>query len=189
MSYGVVHTSNLSGCDCYSFINTSTDIENGSLVTKGDLLDSERDIYECAAPATDTLGSLPVYLVANPAWNYDDSRAINQNEEEYINTKGKAFRVYELKPNKRYRVSANMLTGTVKEGAFIGLADGSYKGTITEIAPSNSAFVGKILKVDPIGFDYAVGSSGVSSGLGESATGGVIPNTQKFVLIEVVKNS
>ena len=38
MAYGVVHTTNLSGCDNYSFQYTA-DIENGALVAKGDLIE------------------------------------------------------------------------------------------------------------------------------------------------------
>lgn len=189
MAYGVVHTSNLLGCDCYSFINEDVDIENGSLVTKGDLLDGERDIYKCAAPATATLGTAPVYLVANPAWSYDDCSITNQNEDAFINKAGVPFRVYELKPTKRFRVSVGMLTGTVKKGSYVGLANASYKGAVTDAAPTGSAFVGKIIAIDDIGFDYCVGSAGTTSGSGDNATGGVIANTQKFALIEVVSNS
>lgn len=189
MAYGVVHTTNLSGCDCYSFMNADSDIENGSLVTKGDLVEGERDIYQCAAPATATLGTSPVFLVANPAWNYDDCSVINQNEDNYINKAGKPFRVYELKPNKRYRVSVGMLTGTVAAGSYVGLSNGSFKGAVTTSAPTGSAFVGKIISIDSIGFDYAVGSAGITSGSGKTATGGVVQNTQKFALIEVVQNS
>lgn len=189
MSYGVVHTTNLSGCDCYDFISADVDIENGSLVTKGDLMDGERNIYECEAPATATLKEKPAYLVANPAWSYDDCRVTNQNEDEYINKQGVPFRVYELKPNKRYRVSVGMLTGTVEVGSYVGLANGAYKGAVTKTAPEGSAFVGKIIAIDSIGFDYAVGSAGTTSGSGKTATGGVIANTNKFALIEVVSNA
>lgn len=188
MAYGVVHTSNLSGCGCYNFYNAETDIENGSLVTKGDLVANERDIYTCAAPATATLATAPVFLVANPAWSYDTSKVTNQNEDEFINKKGRAFRVYELKPYKRFRVSVGMLTGTVEVGSYVGLANGSFKGAVTKSAPTGSAFVGKIIAVDSIGFDYAVGSAGTTSGEDEDATGGVIANTEKFALIEVIQN-
>ncbi len=184
MSYGVVHTTNLSGCDCYSAINETTDIENGSLVVLGDLKDGERDIYLCDAPTAAQLAATPVHLVAHPAWKYEDHSVTCQNEDEFINKKGKPFRTYELKPFKRYRVSVDMLEGTPAKNHYIGLKAGSFKALVSEKAPAGSAFVAQIIALDSVGFDHAVGSGGKVSG----DSGGVVVNKHQFAVIKIVKN-
>lgn len=180
-NYGVVYTTNLSGCDNYSF-QSAVAIENGSLVTKGNLVANEREIYEAVAPATATLATEKVYLVANPAWSYDDSYAKNQNEDQFINVAGNSFRVYELKANKRFKVTDYSITpidGTtpVAVGQYVGLANGSMKPVASVAKPAGSAFVGKIIAVDQTGFGYSVGSAGT------------VNTITKMVLIEVVANA
>lgn len=168
--YGVVYTTNLSGCDNYSFQST-TDVENGALLSKGDLVTGEREIYVAGTDETK-----PAYLVANPAWSYDDSYAKNQNEDQYINVAGKAFRVYELKPNKKFTVTDYSITaaaGTLVEGATINVTGGK----LTTATVATSAFVGKVRKIDTTGFAYSVGSAGT------------VDTTTKMVTIEVVKNA
>lgn len=187
MVYGVVHTTNLSGCDTYSFQATS-DIENGALVTKGDLVNGERDIYVANTPATVTLATEKVYLVANPAWDYDECKITNQNEENYINKAGVPFRVYDLKPTKKFRITNYSITGDVAEGKYVGLSNGSSKMTVSDDAPTGSAFIGVIRNVDTIGFPYAVGSGGEPVTVGSENMGYAIDNRATMVTIEVVKN-
>jgi hypothetical protein len=170
VKYGVVHTTNLSGCDNYSFQSTA-DVENGSLLSKGELVAGEREIY-----AAGTDNTKPAYLVANPAWSYDDSFAKNQNEDQFINPLGKAFRVYELKPNKKFKITDYSITaadGTLIVGATVAVVGGK----LTTVATAASAFQGKVIAIDTYGFGYAMGSVGT------------INTTTKMVTIEVIKNA
>lgn len=50
-NYNVVETTNMWGSKCLSFQATS-DIENGMLVAKGDLVTGETDIYTASVPTT-----------------------------------------------------------------------------------------------------------------------------------------
>ena len=69
--YGVVETTKITE-PCFDF-KAVNDIENGSVVKKGNIVTGEKAIYTAEVPAvTDE-----VYLVANPAWSYDDSRIVN----------------------------------------------------------------------------------------------------------------
>ncbi len=169
MAYGVVHTTNLSGCDNYSFQYTA-DIENGALVAKGDLIEGERQIYAAVLDAKE-----PAYLVANPAWVYDDSTYAKKQEDAYINKAGKAFRVYELKANKKFAVTSYSIVGgeTVKIGDELGVtAAGKLSNAVTD-----SALIVKVTAIDNYGFPYAVGSAGT------------VDTTVKMVTVEVVKNA
>lgn len=169
MAYGVVHTTNLSGCDNYSFQYTA-DIENGALVAKGDLIEGERQVYAAALDA-----SAPAYLVANPAWNYDDSTYAKAQEDAYINKAGKAFRVYELKANKKFAITSYSIVGgdTVVIGDELGVtAAGKLDKSVTD-----SALIVKVTAIDNYGFPYSVGSAGT------------VDTTTKMVTVEVVKNA
>ena len=165
-NYGVVHTSNISG-RCYSFVHTA-DIENGYLVSKGELATGEREIYN-AGFATDA----PAFLVANSAWVYDDSTYAKKQENAYINVANKAFRVYELNKYDRFKVSAVAIDGSdIAVGDSVGM---SATGKITKDA--TSTFVGKVIAIDTYGFNYNVGSAGQ------------VDTSDKFYLIEVVANA
>ena len=169
MAYGVVHTTNLSGCDNYSFQYTA-DIENGALVAKGDLVEGERQVYTAVLDAKE-----PAYLVANPALIYDDSTYAKRQEDAYINESGKAFRVYELKANKKFAITSYSIVGGegVKVGDELGVtAAGKLSKDVAD-----SALIVKVTAIDNYGFPYAVGSAGT------------VDTTVKMVTVEVVKNA
>lgn len=167
MAYGVVHTTNLSGCDNYSFQYTA-DIENGFLVAKGEPVTGEREIYQAVLDAAE-----PAYLVANPAWLYDDSTYEKKNEDAYINKADVAFRVYELKPNKKFAVTSYTIDGDdIAVGDTLGVsATGKLDKTV-----SDSALLVKVRAIDNYGFPYNVGSAST------------VDTTTKMVTVEVLQN-
>ena len=173
MAYGVVYTTNLSGCNNYSFQHTA-DIENGTLVAKGELVDGERQIYKAELDA-----SKPAYLVAHPAWNYDDSTYDKKQEDAYINKANKAFRVYELKPEKKFAITSYSIYNgesvydTVAKDDVLGV---NAKGQLDK-SVADSALLVKVEAVDNYGFAYAVGSAG------KVTTGA------KMVTVRVIQNA
>ena len=169
MAYGVVHTTNLSGCDNYSFQYTA-DIENGTLVAKGDLVTGERQVYQAVLDA-----SKPTFLVAHPAWNYDDSTYLRAQEDAYINVANKAFRAYELKANKKFAITSySVVNGdAVVVGDELGV-DATGK---LDKAVADSALIVKVTAIDNYGFAYAVGSAGT------------VDTNAKMITVEVVKNA
>lgn len=177
--YTVVETTKLTG-DCYSF-QFNADIENGGLVTKGDLVSDELEIYNAALPATATLKTEPVYLITQPAWTYDDNKTVDKNEENYINPKNRSFRVQKPLPTNRFKISDTGIekiddNTALAVGQFVGLAEGTSKPKASAATPTDSAFVGKIIDVTDVGFAYSVGQAGN------------VGAVTKKVLIEVVKN-
>ena len=176
--YGVVETTKITE-PCFDFKATA-DIENGSIVKKGDLVTGETHIYKAEVPAvTDE-----VYLVANPAWSYDDSSVINQNEDEYINAKGVPFRGYAMKKDNKFTVLDYSITvdagSTLAKDDYIGvdgttnkLKDlGSSKPTMSDLG-----FVGIVREIKKYGFAYCTGTTGN------------VGSTGKKVVIEVLKNT
>ena len=190
MAYGVVETTKVSG-RCFSFYNASTNIENGWVVKKGapkqttvgSTTVDEREIYTVAVPTAKDR----VFLVANPAWSYDDSRVVNQNEDNFINVAGVPFRGYALNKDDKFGVSDYTITPVSSEtaiavGDYIGIDGTTMKlKDLGTTAPdfTAKAFVGIVREVESYGVELLVGA-GLPDGL--------IGNVGKKVVIEVLQN-
>lgn len=176
--YNIVETTKVSG-RCFDFV-ADTDIENGSLVAMGDLVEGERNIYKAKVPAAGD----EVFLVANPAWDYDDSRTVNQNEDNYINKADTPFKVYGLLAINHDMFGVEDYGITVDASSEIAVGDYvTVDGTTVKIkdvgttAPAATAgFVGKVVEIEEYGFAYTTG------------TAGNVGKTGKKVIIQVVKN-
>ena len=148
MSYMVVETTLVDGARLFSLQSTK-DLQNGAVVGKGDLVTGEREIYNAI---DDVAGGK--YLVANPAWSYDDSRLVNQNEENYINKKGIAFRAYRLEKDMKYKISNVDETFSVGDYVKYNATAGKYE------KDSSNASGLKVVAVEEVGFPYCIGSIG-----------------------------
>ena len=148
MSYMVVETTLVDGARLFSLQSTK-DLQNGAVVGKGDLVTGEREIYNAI---DDVTGGK--YLVANPAWSYDDSRLVNQNEENYINKKGIAFRAYRLEKDMKYKISNIDETFSVGDYVKYNDSTGEYE------KDSSNASGLKVVAVEEVGFPYCIGSIG-----------------------------
>lgn len=176
-NYNVVETTKVSG-RCFDFIYNK-DIENGSLIAKGDLIDGERNIYEAKIPEVGD----EVFLVANPAWSYDDARIVNQNEDAYINVANKPFRAYGLVAHNHdkfavedYGINA---ASTIAVDDYVTVDGTTVKiKDVADSAPTDSTtgFIGKVVEIEDYGFAYCTG------------TAGNVGKTGKRVVIEVIKN-
>ena len=148
MSYMVVETTLVDGARLFS-LQATKDIQNGAIVGKGDLVTGEREIYNAIDEVTDGK-----YLVANPAFSYDDSRLVNQNEENYINKKGIAFRAYRLEKDMKYKISNIDETFSVGDYVKYNATAGKYE------KDSSNASGLKVVAVEEVGFPYCIGSIG-----------------------------
>lgn len=177
MAYGIFESTNIKGKNL-SFVYNA-DVENGALVHKGELVTGSKDIYNAVVPMANTIADTKVYVVGNPAWNYNTESVINQNEEEFINKAGKAFRVYELEATDKFAIADYGITPIdvstpIAVGQFVGLESGSAKPIASATEPTGSAFVGKVIAVRNLGAVYHVGQT--------------VDQRMNKVIIEVVKN-
>ena len=169
--YGIFESTHITGRN-FSFVS-DVDLENGMLVHKGELIPGSKDIYEALIPTAVTIANEPVFVVGNPAWNYDTSSKVNQNEDMYYIKAGKVFRVYELNRNDKFGIADYGIEGTPVVGQFVGLQAGSAKPVAAATAP-NTAFVGKVIQEVDMGHEYFVGQT--------------VDNRIKKIRIEVVNN-
>lgn len=187
--YGVVETTKITEI-CYDFVNDTTDIENGWVVKKGDIVTGERNVYTAEIPAaTDK-----VYLVANPAWSYTNIPS-EQGEENFINVKKKVFRGYGLAPTNKFGVSDYTITPVasttpIAVGDYIGVDGSTMKlKDLGTTEPTGVGFYGKVTEIEDYGIFPCINVATVTSPSGTPPTGGgEIVAEGKKVIIEVVKN-
>lgn len=146
-SYMVAESTNLTGARIFSLQSTK-DLQNGAIVAKGDLVTDETSVYTAS-----DYTSGDKYLVLNPAWSYEDNRLTDQNEENYINEAGVAFRAYKLKKDMKFKISNISETFNVGDEIEYDAATSKYKkGTSTGL---------KVVEKEEVGFPYCIGSIGV----------------------------
>ena len=134
-------------------------------------IEGERDVYEAA-----TDYSAGMYLVANPAWNYEVYKATDRNEENYINKAGIAFRAYRLEKDMKYKVYNLDLATPFVVGDGVKFEGGKYakdEGGSPKL---------KVVAVEEVGFPFCVGSGGTEV----SGYGYAVGETMKKYTIEVV---
>ena len=168
--YMVAESTFLPRSVCFS-LQSDTDVENGAIVGKGDLVEGETSIYEA-----ETDYSTGMYLVLNPAWSYDTSRMVNQNEENYINKAGVAFRAYRLEKDMKYKVYNIDAAAPFNVGDGLKFEGGKY------VKDDGGSPKLKVVAVEDFGFPFCVGSQGTLNGDYGYAVGEVM----KKYTIEVV---
>lgn len=147
-NFMVAESTNLTGARIFS-LQATKDIQNGAIVGKGDLVSGEDQIYTALDDYTDGM-----YLVLNPAWSYDDSRMVNQNEENYVNKAGKPFRAYRLEKDMKYKVYNIEETFEVGDVVKYDAATGKY-------AKDADGSL-KVERIEENCFPYCIGSYGVT---------------------------
>jgi len=152
--YGIFESTHITGRN-FSFIS-DVDLENGMLVHKGELVDATKEVYRAIIPTAATIANEPVFVIGNPAWNYDTSSIVNQNECKYFIPAGKVFRVYCLNTNDKFGVADYGITGDPVVGEYVGLAPDSARPVASATRPTG-AFVGQVVQIVDMGYDYFVG--------------------------------
>lgn len=158
MAYGIVRTDNMYGTDVRAALasvkymgadgKTPTEIENGSVLKLGNLIDGEREVYiGSQIAANDSLND--IVLIASPEVMYDERK---KNLDEYINDAGKICRGYRFHSGDIFSVTKSVLAGaeTPAKGNIVELAAGT-KLNVVASATSGSTVVGKIIAVDIVG--------------------------------------
>ena len=152
--YGIFESTHITGRN-FSFVS-DVNLENGMLVHKGELVDATREVYRAVIPTAATLDNEPVYVIGNPAWNYDTSSIVNQNECKYFIPAGKVFRVYSLNATDKFGIADYGIEGEPVVGEYIGLEADSSRPIASATLPTG-AFAGRVVQIVDMGFDFFVG--------------------------------
>ena len=120
-SFMVAESTNLTGARIFS-LQATKDIQNGAIVTKGDLVTGEKSVYKA-----DDYTAGDKYLALNPAWSYDNNRMTDQNEENYVNKAGVAFRAYKLEKDMKFKISNIAETFSIGDEIEYDAVSGKYQ--------------------------------------------------------------
>jgi hypothetical protein len=182
-NYTVVETSKIAavrgGGHIYSLISDD-EVQNGHIGFVGDLAADVEGLetHEFVVPSAATIGKKRAVLVANPEWDYDETRRSNQALYNYINEADKPFRAYGLMEGDMYAVSAPGIDADEPVvGKYVILADGKTTvKMVEEAATAGQGFVGRI-----------IGSA--KRGLGWTTKGGRVYGRPYIVyFIEILRN-
>ena len=102
---------------------------------------------------TATIGKQVPVIISNPAWNYDESRVVNQRADRYVIEANTMARGYQMMPLDTFALSAEAIDGTPAVGKYLVLANDSDKLKVSDTA--EGAFVAEIYGTHNRGVSFA----------------------------------
>lgn len=133
-------------------VRHSADMDNGSIINLGDLIANETELRAVSVPATATLGTAEVLLVASPEVNYEVGKGL----KDFTNKANKPARAYHLVPGDIFTVTYGAITCLANDvpvkGNYVTSANTSIKLTEAN-ALGNNRFYGKIIELTTLGYD------------------------------------
>ena len=192
MAYGIVRIDKVRSCyvghlESVQFDGTVTTtifpqnkIENGMICNVGTLLTGEREIKEMVVPATATLATAPVYLIAVPEINYTQTKKTDASLQNFATSTDEPVRAYSLEQGDIFSVSQDMITALANNtpvvGNYVVAANGVLKLKEAATLAGTEKFAGKIIEKQTLGTTTYVGGSGA------------IARPITFYAIEVISN-
>lgn len=127
----------------YYVSTTATAIQNGQMVTIGDLVSGEREIHKLATPAAT---STYFGLVCTPEVMYDEKKQL----DEFENAADTIVRVGILQKGDIFSATAEAFDATPTVGKLVELAAATTMKVVAT-ATASSTQVGKIVAIDTVG--------------------------------------
>lgn len=119
----------------------ATDIENGSIVTLGDLIEGEMHLYQAQPLAGE---ADEVWFVDGVPLVYDESATMGK--DDFINEAGKAFRVRKPMVNDIFSISTSMISLIGADPVVGNLVESVAGNKVQEVASATAtaSFVARI---------------------------------------------
>lgn len=136
-------------------VQHDADLEQGSIINLGALMTGEREIRAVAEPATATLGTAEVLLVASPEVLYESGKSL----ADFVNKADKPCRAYHLTVGDIFTVSDSNITGTTVKDQYLIPADGSFKLTAAADLTGNTKFAAVVLEKGTLGYAGAASTT------------------------------
>jgi len=126
----------------------SVDLDNGSIGVISGVVTGERELKTLIAPATATLATDEMLLIAAPEVMYLPGTTL----QDFYNVSGAPTRAYHLHPGDIFTVADSNITGTTILNQWVSPANASYKMAISATLPT-TRFIGQIIEKGTIGFN------------------------------------
>ncbi len=153
MAKGIFIAENMQSTKLASLLRSGQqepNIENGMVVTLGDLIDPERDLYATAPVAANTDD---VYLVDGVELQADEQ--LTKGLDDFENLAEKPFRLRKGVAYDRFSVSTSVLDGTPVEGKFVETPATGNKLKVVDTPTEGASFVAEIQNI------YVFGTRGI----------------------------
>lgn len=153
MAKGIFIAENMQSTKLASLLRSGqqeTSIENGMVVTLGDLIDLERDLY---ATEPVTANTDDIYLVDGVELQADEQ--LTKGLDDFENPAGKPFRLRKAVAYDRFSISTSVLDGTPEKGKFVETPASGNKLVVVDTPTADASFVAEIVDV------YVFGSRGI----------------------------
>jgi hypothetical protein len=132
-------------------VQHTADLDNGSVVNIGNLVAGERELLAVAVPATASLGTAEVLLVANPELTY----YVGQTMQDYYIPANTPARAYHLHAGDEWTVSSAAIDGgaAVAIGSYVVAQNGSTRllAQVAQPVAGANRFVGEIVESNYLG--------------------------------------
>jgi hypothetical protein len=151
MAYPIVNLDKLQATKSGNLesLKHSADVPNGSVAHVGTLVAGERDLFNLVVPATATLQTTEVVLVASPEVLYLPGKSL----EDFVNLAGIPMRAYHLDRGDIFTISDDGIDGATVEGQYVIPQNGSLKLVAAADLTGNTKFAAKVIKKTTIGFN------------------------------------
>jgi hypothetical protein len=124
------------------------DLPQGSAVNLGALVTGSREIYTAGQPATATLGTAEVLLVASPEVMYEAGKALG----DFTNKAKKPCRAYHLTEGDVFTITDDGLDGTTAVDKYLVPKNGQFKLAVAADLSGNTKFAAIIIEKGTLGY-------------------------------------
>lgn len=136
-----------------SVSNLTTDVEQGSFINLGALVVGEREQYNIATPATATLATEEVLLVAS----VEELYIPGQTKKDFVNAAGRVARAIHMAIGDYYKISTQQIdniptTLSTAVGGYITVQNGSVRATWSATLPTGVRFIAEVANIDTVGY-------------------------------------
>lgn len=130
-------------------VRHSAELQNGMVCNLGALVNGEREVYNVATPATATLGSEELLLIASPEVMYESGK----NLADFSIPAGKEARAYHLTIGDVFTITDDGFDGTSAIGKYLIPQNGSLKLVVADDLSGATRFAAKIIEKGTLGFN------------------------------------
>lgn len=135
-------------------VQYALDMENGSFITLGALVSGSSELYTAATPATATLTTEEVLLVASPEVIYTPGATL----KDFTNLAGKPARAFHLSVGDHITITNDGFDGTSVVGKYLIPQNNSAKGVIADDLSGATRLALKVIEKGSFGYS-GTGSS------------------------------
>lgn len=129
----------------------TADVAQGSVAHVGALVTGSRDVHELVTPATATITTDEVVLIASPEYSYLPGKSL----EDFVNVTGTPMRAYHLTEGDVFTLSDDGIDGTTAVGGYVIPQNASLKLAVASDLTGGTRFAGKVIAKGNIGFNNA----------------------------------